>query len=64
MKLVMVSSQYATLQPQISRVYLKKKKKTDMIGVSHSSIDLNFLMLKCYYDQIIDIHFFTFSCTI
>ena len=20
--------------------------------------------LKCYYDQIIDIHFFTFSCTI
>ena len=23
-----------------------------------------YILLKCYYDQITDIHFFTFSCTI
>ena len=31
--------------------------------LSHKSIPGQ-ICLKCYYDQVIDIHFFTFSCTI
>ena len=28
------------------------------------SSELSLFLLKCYYDQILDIRFFTFSCTI
>ena len=51
------------MEIRVNLMILCMTKKRTLQHWSHN-LPEHLEYLKCYYDQIIDIHFFTFSCTI